>query len=358
MFVLSPYVFDPFVERLGFIFRVTVNFFDTQTAAIGIKLSMNYRMWLSDGHWFAKIHCFAPAKVWNRDNTNCEMEDGFLAECSAKIPFGYQAAYRGVYGTKMNGAPCIVKSLRDILAGAGDVSPEQVAGATGRFRDECALLSKLRHPNVLQFLGVQVGSEASDITLVLECPHTTLDDCLGRRKAALSLTVALSILRDVSLGLLYLHSRASPSTAHGDLHARNVLLMKDMTAKIADLGATKILGYSLAAPETLDHLPSDAIAALRTAPFLSNSSYKVDIFSFGVLCLHVAVDSAGNEGESLPIEAMLDHAQHSPLHPLVLNCLHDDQEKRPSAGEVCTEMDGLCSKFPRESKDILEVMCV
>eukprot|EP00731_Ephydatia_muelleri_P011027 Em0005g1613a len=283
------------------------------------------------------------------------MEDGFLAECSAKIPFGYQAAYRGVYGTKMNGAPCIVKSLRDILAGAGDVSPEQVAGATGRFRDECALLSKLRHPNVLQFLGVQVGSEASDITLVLECPHTTLDDCLGRRKAALSLTVALSILRDVSLGLLYLHSRASPSTAHGDLHARNVLLMKDMTAKIADLGATKILGYSLAAPETLDHLPSDAIAALRTAPFLSNSSYKVDIFSFGVLCLHVAVDSAGNEGESLPIEAMLDHAQHSPLHPLVLNCLHDDQEKRPSAGEVCTEMDGLCSKFPRESKDILEV---
>ena len=315
-------------------------------------------MWLSDGHWFAKIHCFAPAKVWNRDNTNCEMEDGFLAECSAKIPFGHQAAYRGVYGTKMNGAPCIVKSLRDILAGAGDVSPEQVAGATGRFRDECALLSKLRHPNVLQFLGVQVGSEASDITLVLECPHTTLDDCLGRRKAVLSLTVALSILRDVSLGLLYLHSRASPSTAHGDLHARNVLLMKDMTAKIADLGATKILGYSLTAPETLDHLPSDAIAALRTAPFLSNSSYKVDIFSFGVLCLHVAVDSAGNEGEGLPIEAMLDHAQHSPLHPLVLNCLHDDQEKRPSAGEVCTEMDGLCSKFPRESKDILEVMCV
>lgn len=284
------------------------------------------------------------------------MEDKVLADWNTKIPFGRQAAYRGVYEAKVNGTPCIIKSLRDILAGAGDVSPEQVAGAVGRFRDQCVLLSKLRHPNVLQFLGVQVGSEASDFTLVLERPHTSLDDCLGRRKAASSLVlpVTLSILRDVSLGLLYLHSHSSPSIVHGDLHTRNVLLTRDMTAKIADLGTTKLLGYNPAAPATLDHLPPEAMAALRAAPFLSNSNCKVDIFSFGVLCLRVAAESTGNEGEAQRTR-MLEHAQHSPLHPLVLKCLHDNQEKRPSAGEVCTEMDGLCLKFHREPKNILEV---
>ena len=34
----------------------------------------------------------------------------------------------------------------------------------GRFREECELLSGLRHPNVVQFMGVHYGRNEADIT--------------------------------------------------------------------------------------------------------------------------------------------------------------------------------------------------
>ena len=54
------------------------------------------------------------------------------------------------------------------------------------------------------------------------------------------LCTKLSILQDVSRGLIYLHSRA-PAVIHRDLTARNVLLDSAMRAKIADLGNSRIV---------------------------------------------------------------------------------------------------------------------
>lgn len=287
-------------------------------------------------------------------------QDAVFVDYSAKRPFGHQALYRGVYEAKLNGAPCIVMSVCDILS-VGGVPPEQAPKVVKRFRDECVLLSKLRHPNIVQFLGVQVGTEASDVTLVLEYLHTNLDDCL-RSHAGITLPTRLAILRDVSQGLLYLHSRAPP-IVHGDLHTRNVLLTRDMVAKIVDLGTSKLLGYGAAT----GHLPPEALTALRDTPFLSDPDCKTDIFSFGVLCMLVASDTFVAQGEGEGKDALLtelqrrtealkllDHTHHL-LHPLVRQCLHDDAERRPLARIVCAEMDGLCSKFPRDSKNILEV---
>ena len=292
-------------------------------------------------------------------------QDEVVIDYSAKRPFGHEGEYRGVYEAKLNGAPCIVKCVRDILRMSG-VPSERAAEVVERFNDERALLSNLRHPNVVQFLGTQVGSEPSDVALAFEYLHTSLDRCL-RQHSHVPLPTSLSILRDVSRGLLYLHSRV-PAVAHGELHARNVLLSKDMAAKIADLGTSKLLGYG-SEGTPLDHLPPEAMATLKDIP---RQDCKIDVFAFGVLCLRVALNKpvSGADGEEdmdpLRTEAqrreegvlMLDHAHH-PLHGLVVQCLHDERERRPSAAGVSTEMEALCSDLVTGSKDILEVwLCV
>ena len=50
----------------------------------------------------------------------------------------------------------------------------------------------------------------------------------------------LSILKDVSNGLLYLHS-LNPPLMHRDLDTNNIVLTKNLVAKITDLGVMKVV---------------------------------------------------------------------------------------------------------------------
>lgn len=66
-------------------------------------------------------------------------------------------AFGAVYEVKMNGLPCIAKGLHDILLGRGGNLPIREADKKAireRFHNECALLGNLKHPNIVQFLGV------------------------------------------------------------------------------------------------------------------------------------------------------------------------------------------------------------
>ena len=56
------------------------------------------------------------------------------------------------------------------------------------------------------------------------------------------LPVKLSIHTDTCSGLVYLHGMKSP-IVHRDLTARNVLLTSSLSAKITDLGNSRILNF-------------------------------------------------------------------------------------------------------------------
>ena len=156
---------------------------------------------------------------------------------------------------------------------------------TGRYVQECQLMSNLRHPNITQFMGVCFLPNCQLPVLLMERLDGSLDDLL-ETVPNIPLVLKCSMLEDVSRGLLYLHKH-SPQIIHRDLTAKNVLLTSSLVAKITDFGNARIvnlqpgqLARTLSRlPGTLAYMPPEALSA--------NARYgpSLDIFSFGHLAL-------------------------------------------------------------------------
>ena len=151
-----------------------------------------------------------------------------------------------------------------------------------KYEQECQIMASLFHPNITQFLGICFHPDALPL-LVMERLDMSLDDLLVG-VPNLPLTLKVSCLEDVCKGLDYLHQRDHP-IIHRDLTARNVLLTSSLSAKISDMGNSRIVPNRLAwtlsqQPGTLVYMPPEA-----------NSRYgpPLDIFSFGHLALYTLI---------------------------------------------------------------------
>ena len=254
-----------------------------------------------------------------------------------------QGSYGSVYAINLDGTPCIAKRLQDILMGRKQeeaVSQETKENFHQKFFLECVLLSQTNHPNIVKFIGVHFGQDKFDLTLILEQLATDLQRFL-KKDANIPLSAKISILRDVSCGLLYLHER---SIIHRDLSAGNILLTTDTRAKIADLGVSRIFDRSTSQlsklPGTLAYMPPESLEDV------SKYDESLDVFSCGVLALYVAIQEfpefswshvpdaimTKGEGEIYKRRSWFDkmNTKQPELSSLVLWCLQDDPMKRPS----------------------------
>ena len=154
------------------------------------------------------------------------------------------------------------------------------------FLRECTLLSRLRHPHIVQFLGVCYLPGSRLPLLVMERLFMSLDELLENKDIVIPFDAKLSFLRDVANGLHFLHSQ-TPPVIHRDLTARNVLLNTAMVAKIADLGVARIVniqpgklaGTMTKNPGNVVYMPPEA--AEDTAKY----STALDMFSYGHLAI-------------------------------------------------------------------------
>ena len=214
-----------------------------------------------------------------------------------------------MYEVRVNGVPCIAKRLHDILVGRGGQEPvgaEQRAGAISKFKEECDLLSRLRHPNVVQFMGVHYGRDEADISLIMEYMHMNLDQCM-KKYSNIPLPYKTSILRDVAYGLAYLHSIP---IIHRDLNAGNVLLTESLGAKIADLGVAKLFDREVAMQRTRTVCPGAPNfmppESLSRSPKYSD---KLDVFSFGHLAIYLVNQEAPHVEDSSVTEGDIKKRQ-------------------------------------------------
>ena len=276
-----------------------------------------------------------------------------------------RGAYATVLKLKYRGLKCAGKKLHILYrGGTGGIEKQRIIR---RFSEECQLLSDLKHPNIVQFLGVHFENVSGAPVLVMEYLHTTLSKCLDEHKP-LSEEMCYSILKDVATALCYLHG-STPVVIHRDMSANNVLLTANMTAKLSDLGMAKILGLTPAkkhqmttCPGTLAYMPPEA---LEHNPEYST---EIDCFSFGVLMIHVFSgewpipdrpvrrDVSGKRVVLTEVERREKYLQtivndHPVMNSLVTQCLGD--VNRPKAEDILQLIEEEASKFPPHFQNTL-----
>ena len=273
-----------------------------------------------------------------------------------------KGAYGSVEEVEIPGAICAAKKINGELLHLG--TPEGIKHITTAFVKECRLMSTLRHPRIVQFLGVSYlpGSEVP--SLVMECLDTNLHRLL-ESGPKLTLAMKQTILLDVAQGLLYLHSQ-TPPIIHRDLTAKNVLLDSALRAKIGDLGVARIVdlpvGHSsltmTTVPGNIVYMPPEAIGV--------HTKYNIslDIFSFGNLALFTVTQifpgqmlkaATYTDPESGKISALseIQRREHSfvylhlelpenhDLASLIRCCLQNRPSDRPTVSGIVRQLKEL-----------------
>lgn len=106
---------------------------------------------------------------------------------------------------------------------------------------ELGLLRDLRHPNIVNFIGVSIPAQPSEVpvTIISElCANGDLFDYL-RGVAHPTFLEMLKIMIGIARGLEYLHTR-TPKIIHRDIKSSNVLITGSGIAKINDFGLARV----------------------------------------------------------------------------------------------------------------------
>jgi serine/threonine protein kinase len=211
-----------------------------------------------------------------------------------------------------------------------DLLQFQNADIVDSFRDEMTTLSKLRHPNLVLFLGVGYNPRNRQPTTILtELLPGSLYDLLEVHKITLTLPEILDISLDIASGLEYLHSN-NPQIVHRDISSKNILLGGNH-AKITDLGQAKVFGATALSRQTA--MPG---AMAYSAPEVLTGKYtaKIDIFSYGILLIQMC------SGEYPRLDRRDEQhktakTKFSPLAQLLTETIEYQPNARPTASRIC-----------------------
>ena len=248
------------------------------------------------------------------------------------------------------------------------------------FMRECRQCSRLRHPNIIQFLGVYYPTGADGANrmrlpvMVMEMMADSLTSFVETMKhEKIPVHIKYSIVYDVSLGLCYLHNH-DPPFVHRDLSPNNILLTTHHVAKISDLGVAKVIKADsrktmTKAPGTVDFMPPESLA---NSPVYGP---PMDVFSFAGIILHTFSQHWPRPTESnqfdlktrrkialLEVERRQQYldkmiGEAEVLRRLVEECLDDDPAVRPTIASVCERIQVSKDVYMKECpQDVITVL--
>ena len=285
--------------------------------------------------------------------------------------FGYQNAHihtskvlgTGAFGSVVKATldhlPCAAKILHIIFFRDDDPGAVDFAA---RFNQECEILRNLKHPCIVQFLGVVQDPNNCRPILLMELMDESLTGFLEGAVTSIPYHVQLNITHDIALALAYLHGN---NIIHRDLSSNNILLKGGSQTKVTDFGMSKMIEANprmtrskiTQCPGTPVFMPPEA---LRSKPRYSN---KLDTFSLGVLIIQIVThafptptdaelvleDESSPSGEKIILVPELERRQKDinkvpadhGLLPTAIHCLKDKDKDRPTAAQLCQSLGQL-----------------
>ncbi|KAJ6816713.1 receptor protein kinase TMK1-like [Iris pallida] len=269
---------------------------------------------------------------------------------------------RGGFGTVYKG------ELHDGTKIAVKRMESGVMGSKGltEFTSEIAVLTKVRHRNLVSLLGYCL--DGNERLLVYEyMPQGTLSrhlfDWEKEGLKPLDWKRRLGIALDVARGVEYLHSLAHQSFIHRDLKPSNILLGDDMKAKVADFGLVRLApdGKSCSVETrlagTFGYLaPEYAVTGRVTT--------KADVFSFGVILMELITGRKALD-ESQPEDSVHlvtwfrrmqlnkdDKSFRKSIVDPALAIDEEDDETLASVGTVAELAGHCCAREPHQRPDM------
>ncbi|CCD62343.1 Raf homolog serine/threonine-protein kinase [Caenorhabditis elegans] len=241
-----------------------------------------------------------------------------------------------------------------------DPTPSQMAA----FKNEVAVLKKTRHLNVLLFMGWVREPEIAIITQWCEGSSLYRHIHVQEPRVEFEMGAIIDILKQVSLGMNYLHSK---NIIHRDLKTNNIFLMDDMsTVKIGDFGLATVKTKWTVNGGQQQQQPTGSILwmAPEVIRMQDDNPYtpQSDVYSFGIcmyeiLSSHLPYSNINNRDQILfmvgrgylrPDRSKIRHDTPKSMLKLYDNCIMFDRNERPVFGEVLERLrDIILPKLTR-----------
>ncbi|WCJ42060.1 protein tyrosine kinase family protein [Euphorbia peplus] len=277
------------------------------------------------------------------DSSKSDVTLDDVAECEIpwdEITLGERiglGSYGEVYRGDWHGTEVAVKRFLD--QGISIESLEE-------FRSEVRIMKRLRHPNVVLFMGAVTRSP--NLSIVTEfLPRGSLYRLIHRPNNQLDERRRLRMALDTARGMNYLHN-CTPVIVHRDLKSPNLLVDKNWVVKVCDFGLSRMKHSTfLSSRSTAGTAEWMAPEVLRNEP----SNEKCDVYSYGVILWELCtmqqpwggmnpmqvVGAVGFQQRRLEIPDGMDPA----VADIITQCWQTDPKLRPTFAEIMAALKPL-----------------
>ncbi|XP_059632809.1 uncharacterized protein LOC132275359 [Cornus florida] len=218
------------------------------------------------------------------------------------------------------------------------------------FRQEVSLMKRLRHPNVLLFMGAVTSPQR--LCIVTEfLPRGSLLRLLQKNASRIDWRRRVHMALDIARGMNYLH-HCNPPIIHRDLKSSNLLVDKNWTVKVGDFGLSRLKHETFLTTKTGKGTPQwMAPEVLRNEP----SDEKSDVYSYGVVLWEIATEkipwenlnsmqvigAVGFMNQRLDIPEDLDPQWAS----IIESCWNSEPQCRPTFQELLEKLKDLQRQY-------------
>ena len=243
-----------------------------------------------------------------------------------------RGAYGTVFSATLRGQTVAVKKLN-----SQNIDDQKLSD----FKGEVEIMSKLRHPNVLLFMGA--CTQPGNLMIVTELmPKGSLRDLLKDSKYTFK--QRMQFAKQTAQGMAWLHTN-NPKMLHRDLKTGNLLVNQHNVVKVSDFGLSLITN-----PE--EEMKSVGTPLWMAPEVLAKEKYdeKCDVYSFGVVVWELlTMENPFKDVKTVEeLKEIVITKQERPPIPdycprtlakLIEKCWHQDPTERPAFTEIIPLFD-------------------